>query len=207
MTKQSEKYQRNAHPGAPHRLEYMRWSNARRRCYNPADKEYHRYGGRGITVCDRWLDSPTNNGFDNFMDDMGKCPPGMSMDRINNDLGYSKENCKWSTRFEQSRNREYCTGVFERSKPIAERSGIHVDTIEWRLANGWTEEEAEFTPVNLRLSRCKLLLQTKKEIASRAGVSIVTVYRRLKLGWTMAEIEATPLRMKRPAARLSLPTV
>lgn len=202
------KYQRDATPGAVFQLEYMRWYNMCRRCYNPAHKKYPRYGGRGITVCDRWLDSTTNNGFDNFVDDMGKCPPGMSIERINNDLGYSKENCKWATTQEQQSNREYCTGISARAKPIADRTGIHLDTIIWRLTHGWTEEEAEFTALNLAKSggHTTAAAVAKKKVASITGLSMAQVYRRLSSGWTIAEIEATP-RGKRPAAQLSLPTV
>ena len=60
-----------------------------RRCYNPRYKNYHRYGGRGIFVCKEWLDS-----FENFYKDMGKAPDGSSIDRINNNDGYYKENCR-----------------------------------------------------------------------------------------------------------------
>lgn len=71
------------------------------RCSVPTFKYYSRYGGRGITVCDRWKES-----FDNFIADMGKAPTKKhSIDRIDNNKGYFKENCKWSTALEQSHNR------------------------------------------------------------------------------------------------------
>ena len=70
------------------------------RCYNPNATGYKNYGGRGITVCDSWRDC-----FENFLRDMGDRPEKMSLDRINNNDGYSKENCKWSTVLEQNRNK------------------------------------------------------------------------------------------------------
>ena len=79
--------------------EYHAWSNMRRRCYDVKNKHYDNYGGRGIIVCDRWRHS-----FENFYEDMGDCPEGMTLDRINNDGLYCKENCKWSTRIDQNNN-------------------------------------------------------------------------------------------------------
>jgi len=79
--------------------EWQTWVNIRNRCYNKNNISYPNYGARGITVCDRWLES-----YENFLDDMGRCPGGCTIDRIDNDKGYSPSNCKWSTRAEQMRN-------------------------------------------------------------------------------------------------------
>ncbi len=70
-----------------------------RRCYDPANKSFKNYGARGIAVCDRWRES-----FAAFVEDMGVCPKGLTLDRIDNDAGYSKENCRWATWSEQNRN-------------------------------------------------------------------------------------------------------
>lgn len=82
---------------------YHRWNDIKQRCNNPNDSSYSRYGGRGISVCDRWLGE---NGFDNFLNDMGDLPsPKHSIDRVNNDGNYEPLNCRWATDSEQALNR------------------------------------------------------------------------------------------------------
>jgi len=79
--------------------EYSVWEAMIQRGTNPKNRDWKNYGGRGITVCSRWLQ------FSNFLADMGRRPsPNLSLERVNNDLGYSAENCKWATRKEQRAN-------------------------------------------------------------------------------------------------------
>lgn len=78
--------------------EYAAWRNMMSRCYDKTNIGYHNYGGRGIVVCDAWHE------FEMFLSDMGVRPEGMSIDRINNNIGYSKSNCAWSNKEQQCSN-------------------------------------------------------------------------------------------------------
>jgi hypothetical protein len=80
--------------------EYHAWKNMRQRCLNPNHPNYHHYGGRGVTICDQWLDS-----FAAFLADVGERPaPGLSLDRIDNDGNYEPGNVRWATQSQQIRN-------------------------------------------------------------------------------------------------------
>jgi hypothetical protein len=117
------------------------------RCHNPTCHAYPLYGGRGITVCERW-----RNSFDAFLEDMGERPAGMSIDRIDNNKGYEPSNCRWATVIDQSNNRStnrFLTidGV---SKTVTEWSryvGKSNAVITERLKRGWSERDAVFEPL------------------------------------------------------------
>jgi hypothetical protein len=84
---------------------YQVWKDMNGRCRNKNNMSYRNYGGRGIKVCDRWMK------FENFYEDMGEKPDGRSLDRIDNDGNYCKENCRWATRVEQNNNQRTNTVV------------------------------------------------------------------------------------------------
>ena len=101
---------------------YNIWIAMKQRCYNKNNDWYHRYGGREIKVCERWL-----NNFEAFLEDMGEPPEGMSIDRIDNNKDYDPWNCKWSNASEQNSNREHFTrdkNLKRRSKTKEEKKNI-----------------------------------------------------------------------------------
>jgi hypothetical protein len=120
---------------------YGVWCGMMRRCYDEACVDYHRYGGRGIVVCERW------HAFQNFYADMGDPPRGLTIERINNDGPYSPDNCKWATRAEQGANtsrvhRVQIDGVEMSLRAACEKLGLKPDTAYMRLHRGATLEEA-----------------------------------------------------------------
>jgi len=126
----------------PSRTEFIIWMGIKRRCYNPNEKSYPNYGGRGIEMCEEW-----KNDFLCFLNDMGERPSSShSIDRINNEGNYSKVNCKWSTRIEQNNNRRTnviltLNGVTKTAPQWAEHLGISSKNICKRKRKGWSDEK------------------------------------------------------------------
>jgi hypothetical protein len=128
--------------------EYVIWLRMKDRCYKVSHPRYKDWGGRGITVCDKWVES-----FENFYADMGKRPSKKhELDRINNDLGYYKENCRWATKKQQSNNRrsnivvEY-NGETKTLKEWCEHINISYQLVYRRYKlYGWPIEKAFYIP-------------------------------------------------------------
>lgn len=117
--------------------EYRIWANMKSRCQNKRSADYSRYGGRGIKVCDRWQD------FEKFFSDMGRCPPGLTLERKNNSLGYNPANCEWAPQAKQQRNRRDTRLITYKEKTMcltdwADFLGISRSTLQWRLNHGHT---------------------------------------------------------------------
>lgn len=102
--------------GMTETMAYEIWTNMKTRCFNKNRKEYKNYGGRGIYVCKRW-----KNSFENFLKDMGMPQKGMSIERVDNEKGYSKENCVWIPKAHQSRNRRGNHYIEHEGKKITAR--------------------------------------------------------------------------------------
>jgi len=124
---------------------YQAWVNMRMRCSNRNRPDFSQYGGRGITVCDRW-----KNSFANFLNDMGERPEGMSLDRIDNELGYSPENCRWATKDQQMQNTRATRliefgGLRMGMTAWARRLGINKESLRIRLQR-WPIEKALTAP-------------------------------------------------------------
>jgi hypothetical protein len=148
--------------------EFNAWFSLVNRCTDPESRAYASYGGRGITVCERWRTS-----VENFYEDMGPRPsPTHSIDRIDNDGPYSPENCRWATKTEQGNNRR--TNVFlthnGKTMTIAQWSqelGINNATLKSRVQHGWPIEDA----LLIVPSRRNKSLSSRTVLAINAGAT------------------------------------
>ncbi|MCK5117872.1 MAG: hypothetical protein KAR44_14855 [Candidatus Aegiribacteria sp.] len=119
---------------------YAVYNSMKERCLNPNCKDYKNYGKREITICKRWLGK---NGFINFHQDMGICPEGKSLDRIKNNLGYSKNNCQWATPKEQANNKRNNHLITFKGETLnivqwSEKLNINPDILYKRIYRGWS---------------------------------------------------------------------
>ncbi len=134
--------------------EYVAWLTMRRRCCDTRGKHYRHYGGRGIAVCERWIED-----FPTFLTDMGRRPtPQHSLDRIDNDGNYEPGNCRWATQQEQCNNTRHnrLLALNGRSQTLAQWTaelGVDRGLIQARLRLGWSIEDALTKPPDARYRR------------------------------------------------------
>ena len=135
--------------------EHNSWRAMRERCYNKNSVAYKNYGARGISVCDRW-----KNSFKYFLNDMGRCPKGLTLERIDSNGNYEPSNCKWATRTDQARNRPGMArmltykGRTQHLVDWARELGIGVAALHNRIRiYGWSIEDALSTRKSNKWSR------------------------------------------------------
>lgn len=125
---------------------YAAWSAMKYRCLARSCNAFPNYGGRGIKICDRWMR------FENFLKDMGECPPHLTLERIDNDDNYRPGNCEWREMAEQNRNRRDSVKLTVGGNTLnasvwCRTLGMAKSTLHNRLRRGWTSEKALTTPV------------------------------------------------------------
>jgi hypothetical protein len=177
--------------------EFFAWRNLVARCTNPDHPKWPRYGGRGIRVCPRWLDS-----FPAFLADMGPRPGReYSIDRRENDGHYEPGNCRWATRPQQDRNRgdnrivEY-GGLRLPAVAMCERFGVDYVLFRNRLRHGWTVARAIEEPASKARAPGQYEYQGRRlslpALGRIAGVTASAIHARLKRGLTVEQAVAGP---------------
>ena len=189
--------------------EYKVWLAMISRCHEPDNRQFPDYGARGIAVCDRWRIGENGvHGFNLFMLDMGSRPSDKhTIDRIDNDRGYSPDNCAWRTRTEQARNRRNTVMVHYNgaSIPLAaacELAGLPYEVVKGRLWDGWSLDRALSQPVEEKKPPTRNPTVTYRgevmpiaKACEFAGLPLLTVRMRLHRGWPEELALSQPVRI------------
>lgn len=176
------------------------------RCCNPRNPAYPKYGGAGITVCDRW-----RHDFKAFLEDMGPRPEETSLDRIDGKKNYEPGNCRWGTIAQQARNRSHCIQVEYKGRvwslaDLADAYGITHETLRHRIKRGWPIERALSAPlrptdtaVTVRRGTRLLTFQGEErsisEWARIKKLHLRTLLTRIDTGWTIARALEEPVTL------------
>ncbi len=194
---------RRKHPDSlasnpPLKRTYSSYYNMLSRCYNEKVPNYDDYGGRGITVCDRWRGS-----FENFLEDMGIRPENRSIGRKDNNGNYEPDNCRWETTRQQSLNKRTTAkvrhgGTMKKIANLASKVGIPTGILNSRIRNGWEVEKAISTPVNhYKQEVITVTYEGKEEILNdlcvRLGMRYGLLRLRIKAGWDLHRAMYTPV--------------
>lgn len=167
---------------------YTTWCSMKQRCFNPNTKQFDDYGGRGITVCDRWKDS-----FSNFVNDMGERPPGLTLERKNNNGNYEPDNCEWASRLDQGKNRRpQVTEIFlihdgqrHNLTQWSAITGLGRSVIYNRLSRGWPIHRVLGSPT--RIVECKGVTLPIDKWSIIRGIPADTIACDLDIGKTPEE--------------------
>jgi hypothetical protein len=168
----------------------------KRRCYDPNNNRYYRYGGRGIKVCDRWKDSS-----DNFLEDMGERPSRQySIERVDNNKDYEPSNCHWATNKEQANNRSdnkliEFNGITQTQAQWADQLGVKQTLLYKRFKRGWSISRTLTTP-NLYVNQVRELVPEEFMAIWNREDTVADVMKETNLNYWSVINQARRLRAK-----------
>lgn len=173
---------------------YGIWLNMRDRCNNPKNKGYPRYGGRGVTVCSEWqdygafLEWAKKNGY----------REDLSIDRMDNDKGYSPDNCRFADSFTQSQNRRNVIKYNGKClKQYCREHALSYGAVLSRLQNGWTVKDAVTKPIQPRAGGRMIAGQNLAQYCRQHNLSYYAIHKRItKYGWSIEDAISTPLQKR-----------
>jgi len=176
--------------GLKHHPLYSVWSSMKKRCDNPNEKAYKHYGGRGIEVCKEWYE------FKKFYDDMVVgYKQGLQLDRIDNDKGYSKKNCRWATVSQNCSNRRTSIvfgGLCAKEQSL--RHGASAALVKRRIKRGWSKKDAFSKP---KIEPITYKGETASNASFRLGGKMNLVRVRIqKLSWSKRKAFTTSAKIK-----------
>jgi hypothetical protein len=174
---------------------YKSWQNARARCSNPNNKDYHHYGERGIAMSEAWAKN-----FGVFYAEMGECPVGYSLERIDVEKGYVSGNCKWIPKREQNNNKRTNHLITYRgeTKPMsvwAKQFGIPQRTVWDRMQYGWSLDRVfsnEKHSIRRKIT-CDGKTMCVMDWSRLVGIGESTIRRRINLGWPIEKALTVPV--------------